>query len=106
MSNFVSGTPVLLALAILFAAILYTRLALAWRSAHDDGRLRLVQMLSELGATDQALGSGYGAAVAMRRCVLCPHKKACDQWLASAARDDIGSFCPNAEFIADTMRSR
>jgi len=100
MSIFASVTTVLFALGILFAAILYARLALAWRVAHDNGRLRLAQVLSRHGAPDQALdGAAFGAAVAMRRCMMCAQKSACDSWLASAHRSSVDGFCPNAEFI-------
>lgn len=99
--SFASATSALFALAILLAAILYARLALAWRSAHHDGHLRLVPMLARHGAPDQALGTGTReAASAMRRCMICPQKTACDRWLASGARNGIDAFCPNAEFIA------
>ena len=107
MSIFASATTVLFALAILFAAILYARLALAWRIAHDNGRLRLVQVLARHGAPDQALGgAALGAAVAMRRCMMCPQKKACDGWLSSGAPDRIEALCPNAEFIEQAAGAR
>lgn len=107
MSNFASASTMLATLAILAAAILYARLAAAWRFAHDNGRLRLVQMLARHGAPDQALGAGTcDAAVAMRRCMMCPQKKACDRWLASEARSGIDAFCPNAEFIGRVVGSK
>lgn len=107
MSHFASATTVLAALAILAAAILYARLAAAWRIAHDSGRLRLVQMLARHAAPEQALGTGAcDAAFAMRRCMMCPQQKACDRWLASEARSGIDTFCPNAEFIARVAASK
>lgn len=107
MSMLASVTTVLFALAVLFAAILYARLALAWRVAHDNGRLRLVQVLARHGAPDQALGgAALGAAVAMRRCMLCPQKKACDRWLSSSAGDSLETFCPNAEFVEHAAGAR
>lgn len=107
MSISASVTTVLFALTVLFAAVLYARLALAWRIAHDTGRLRLVQVLARHGAPDQALGgAARGAALAMRRCMMCPQKKACDRWLSSGAPDSIESFCPNAEFVEHAAGSR
>jgi len=102
MTSFASGTAVVFAaLTVLIAAILYARLALAWRTAQDGGRLRLVHMLKRHGtAADQALGAGgQQAAIAMRRCMVCPGKRECDQWLASDEPSGIDAFCPNAEFI-------
>lgn len=107
MSIFASVATMLLALAVLCAAILYTRIALAWRIGQDEGRLRLVQVLARHGAPDQALGAAaFGAAVAMRRCMMCPHKTACDRWLSSGAPGSIGAFCPNAEFVEQAAGAR
>lgn len=104
MTSFASGSAVIAALASLIAVMLYAGLAIAWRVAQGDGRLRLVQVLARHGkAADQALGAGdYQAAIAMRRCAMCAAngKKACDQWLASGTKDGIDAFCPNSEFIA------
>ena len=101
MTSLASGTAVFAALAVLVAALLYARLALVWRAAQDGGRLRLVAMLKRHDApADQALGTGgQQAAIAMRRCMVCPGKRECDQWLASDAQGGIDAFCPNAEFI-------
>ena len=98
MSSFNADLAAFAAFAVVFGAILYARLAAAWRLAQDDGRVRLTQMLAHHGAAaDHAPGRYH--AVAMRRCMLCPGKQACDQWLATGAQGGIDAFCPNAEFI-------
>jgi hypothetical protein len=37
--------------------------------------------------------------VAVRRCVVCPDKPACDAWLASGKKEGAAAFCPNAGFV-------
>ena len=82
--------------------IVYAVLAASWRLVHDDGRVRLAEMLRRQGvAPEQALGvGGYQAAIALRRCMMCGHKRECDQWLPSAAKRGMEVFCPNADFVA------
>jgi hypothetical protein len=105
MSSFDANLAAFAALAVAVGAVLYARLAAAWRLAQDDGRVRLTQMLARHGAAaDHALSMSTYHAMAMRRCMLCPGKQACDQWLASGAQSRIDAFCPNAEFIGRLCR--
>src|SRR5262245_29009172 len=86
-------------LLIVAGFILYGVLAATFRAVRDDGRLRLLEMLRRQGgASEEAFNfAGYQAAVAVRRCMMCPHKVQCDEW--SGAKRGM-EFCPNAEFIA------
>lgn len=100
MSSF--ETTVVLGLGLLvFAAFLYALLNAAWRMLHDNGRLRLEQMLCRRGVKLAVAGeqSPYDAALAARRCVGCADKARCDAWLASGRREGFEAFCPNADFI-------
>ena len=94
----VAVTIVFLALltVLLFAVARMLRMGL-----HDDGRLRLAELLERRGAKLEvdALDT-YAPAIAARRCVYCTAKKECDAWLASGKRDGYAQFCPNAEFVA------
>lgn len=92
---------------LVIGAALYAMLASAWHVIHDDGQLRLERMLKRHGGElDLAVG-GFGshqAAVAVRRCVACPDKPACDAWLASGKREGAEAFCPNASFVQRIAR--
>jgi len=102
MSTFGVNAAALAALIAVMGLILYAVLAASWRVIHDDGRLRLAEMLRRQGAApEQALGvGGYQAAIAVRRCMMCAHKSECNQWLPSGAKGGMEAFCPNAEFVA------
>lgn len=71
------------------------------RSALNDPRLRLVEMLERKG---QKLGDEllhiHADALATRACVYCNSKEECDAWLASGRREGFEAFCPNAAYIA------
>ena len=102
MSTIGVNAAVFAALIAVMGIILYAVLAASWRVIHDDGRLRLAEMMRRQGATpEQALGvGGYQAAIAVRRCMMCAQKSKCDQWLPSGAKSGMEAFCPNAEFVA------
>jgi uncharacterized protein DUF6455 len=102
MSTLGVNVAVLAALMAVMGIILYAVLAAGWRVIHDDGRLRLAEMLRRQGAApEQALGvGGYQAAIAVRRCMTCAQKSECNQWLSSGAKRGMEDFCPNAEFVA------
>lgn len=106
MSTFNATFAAFAALALVMGIVLYALLASAWRVVHDDGRLRLEQMLRRHGAPpEKALGmGGYQAAIATRRCAFCADKAACDQWFASGAKRGVEAFCPNADFIGRAAR--
>jgi len=94
--NAAAVAALLIGMAII---ILYAVLAASFRIVRDDGRLRLVEMLRRQGsAAEQAFdGSGYQAAVAVRRCMMCTHKALCDE--RSGAKRGMEAYCPNADFI-------
>jgi len=87
--------------ALVFTVFFYALFNSAWRMLHDDGRLRLEQMLGKRGIRLAVAGehAPYDAAVAARRCVGCVDKARCDAWLASGRREGFEVFCPNADFI-------
>lgn len=92
-------------LLIVVGVILYAVLAASFRLARDDGRLRLLEMLRRQGtAPEVALDVGYQAAIAVRRCMMCPQKAQCDEW--SGAKRGMEAFCPNADFIARVTAPR
>jgi hypothetical protein len=78
-----------------------------WHAAmHDDGRLRLAELLARRGARlDDDSTDVYRAAIATRRCVFCNTKEECDAWLASGKREGLERFCPNAEFVEHKSKS-
>jgi hypothetical protein len=101
MSSFNATFAAFAALALVVGVVLYAVLAVAWRMLHEDGRLRLEQMLRRHGATPEKAfaGPGYQAAVAIRRCIACSDKARCDEWLAKDAKRGMEAFCPNADFV-------
>jgi hypothetical protein len=71
------------------------------RSALNDPRLRLVEMLDRQGVKlGEDLSRIHADALATRACVFCDAKKECDAWLASAKTAGFEAFCPNAAYIA------
>jgi hypothetical protein len=102
-------SPILIVLlaVLVMGVIAYAFFAVSWRMVHDDGRLRLVDMLRRHGAElkippgDHA---AYQAALAARRCVACADKARCDDWLDSGARKGAEAFCPNTAFIDRAAR--
>jgi hypothetical protein len=97
-----SGYTVLGFSLIVIVGAAYAMLVSALRLLQDDGQLRLERMLKRHGATlDAAVGglASYQTAVAVRRCVVCPDKPACDAWLASGKKEGAAAFCPNAGFV-------
>jgi hypothetical protein len=106
MSTFGVNAAALAGLLFVMGILVYAALAASFRIMRDDGRLRLAEMLRRRGAPpEEALGvGGYQAAIAVRRCMMCPHKARCDEW--SGAKRGMEAFCPNAEFIAHVAGSR
>jgi len=86
-------------LIVMAIIILYAVLAASFRIVRDDGRLRFAEMLRRQGSTPEEAFhvSGYQAAIAVRRCMMCGHKAQCDEWSGAKRGMD---FCPNADFIA------
>ena len=97
-----STIGVIAAVLATLGIILYAVLAAIWRVIHDDGRLRLAEMLRRQGAAPELTLNvgGYQTAIAVRRCMLCARKSECDQWLPSGAQRGMEAFCPTADFVA------
>lgn len=71
------------------------------RSALNDPRLRLVEMLDRQGVKlGDDLSRIHADATATRTCVFCDTKQECDAWLASGRKKGFEAFCPNAAYIA------
>jgi hypothetical protein len=97
-----SGYTVLGFSLIVIVGAAYAMLVSTFRLLQDDGELRLERMLKRHGASLDFAAGGFGsyqAAVAVRRCAVCPDKKACDAWLASGKKEGAAAFCPNAGFV-------
>ena len=106
MSAFNVTAVVLIAVIAVMGIIVYAVLAASWRVLHDDGRLRLAEMLRRHGvAPEEACDvAGYQGAIAVRRCMMCAQKSACDQWRPTSAKHGMETFCPNARFVAHMSR--
>jgi hypothetical protein len=106
MSEITGYTIFAFALIIIGAAV-YAMLVSAWHVLHDDGQLRLERMLKRHGASlDLAAGEfgSYHMAAAVRRCVACADKPACDAWLGAGKREGAAAFCPNAALVQRIAR--
>lgn len=70
------------------------------RTALNDPRLRLVEMLDRRGVRlGEDLSRIHADALATRACVFCNTKEQCDAWLASGESEGFEAFCPNAEYV-------
>lgn len=90
-------------LALVLGFGVYAAVVLGRRMLHDEGPLRLNEVLRRhgLGFPDLGThGAAYEAALAVRRCVACSRKADCDRWLAAGGGDGFEAFCPNAGYIA------
>lgn len=102
-----SGYTIFAVSLIVIGAAVYAMLVSAWHVLHDDGELRLERMLKRHATSLDLAVSGFGshqAATAVRRCVACADKPACDEWLASGRREGAAAFCPNAAFVRRIAR--
>jgi len=96
-------TITLISVVVLVAAlVLYPAAVATWRALHDDGRLRMNEIMRLRGARLPDLrphAAAYGAALAVRRCVTCGAKAQCDAFLASGRSAGYETFCPNYAYI-------
>jgi hypothetical protein len=92
--------PFLALLLILVAAAAPGLYAIRKRMSGGGGQLELWRVMHRRGLSiTDAAEQPRSLALAVRRCTLCPSTEACDEWLASGARDGQEDFCPNAEYL-------
>src|SRR5687768_17077762 len=92
--------PFLALLLILVAAAAPGLYAMRKRMSGGGGQLELWRVMHRRGLSiTDAAGQPHSLALGIRRCTLCPSVEACNDWLASGAREGLEHFCPNAEYL-------
>jgi len=99
------NAPVVIAIAVIvvvFAGLAYAAFAVTRRIAREDEDVRFFDALKVRGALPPSPGDPAAmraGAQALRRCLACSAKRACDLRLVTGSWPALREICPNQAYI-------